>query len=286
MVKGPAKYGGKSGTLPVVRQIFKKPIKPVERIPDKNSGYAPNVKEPRNSSREQKLPEFMTIKDRINKTVQLPKNQPTNINARTPEQKLKQEKAQLRRQYFIHSMNTEENRLKQEKLDEEKRIAFEKAQEEKYMVKPSPLAELTLPTLSSYLDGPLMRQRTKEETRLLKTKRNANRLNLEFETKLNRSSDLLQLYYSAENFITKESDLLKAVEEAFAPGNEVIPASNPEYIGNHYAEDVGDALFGTIDNHPGLGHVEGQLNGDNKKFKQEVAARANELLNQHKEVDA
>lgn len=287
MGKGNLKFGGKSGVLPAVRHILKNPVKPIEQKPNPDVGYAENVKEPRGSHREQKLPEVKTVNDLISTTVRLPKVLPTNVNATemTPEQKRRVQKAQLRREYYIQSLKKEEIKLETDELREKRIKELKEAQEKEMIVEESPAAKLTLPTISSYLDGPLMRQRTPEETQLLKAKKNANRLNNELAYKLERASDLLQLYYSAENFITNETDLKRAIEEAFHPGNEHITVLNPEHMSRAPNEKIGDALFGTINNQPGLSHVLEQLSGERREYKEKVNEAAKRKLDEQRNAE-
>lgn len=272
MGKGALKFGGKSGVLPAVRQIFKQPIKPVERKIDPNVGYAENVLQPKGTSREQKLPPVYTVNDRIANTVKLPKKELATgeLESLNAKQREKIEKSQLRRRYFIESLTKEEQKLETDKIKEERIKALKEAKEKANIVEEIPAAKLTLPTIAKYLDGPLMRNRTPEEKDLLNAKRKANRLNREYNTKLNAASNLLKLYYSAENFITTETDLKKAVEDAFKPGNEIIALINPEQKTHNYNDKIGDALFGTMNARPGLPRIIEHMSGEHAEFHKKV----------------
>lgn len=283
MVKGPAKFGGKSGVLPVVREIFKKPIKPVVRVHDPNVGYAEGIPEPRGTSREQKLPEVLSVKELIKKTVPAPKGEPKKLSTLQDAQRQRLAKANLRRQYYISSLKKEQIRLDETAKKAIQKEEYLKRKEEENKVVESPAAKLTLPTISSYLKGPLMRPRTDQEKAVLLAKRRANRLNIELKIKTSRASNLLKLYYSAENFIINETDLEKAVEEAFLPGNEHIPILSPDQMGRQYNETIGDALFGTIHNKPGLVEVEEQVNGGARIFKEQIEEAARQRLKEERE---
>lgn len=285
MVKGPARFGGKSGVLPVVREIFKKPIKPVERVHDPNVGYAKGVPQPRGASRQQKLPEVYPVHELIKNTVPAPKGEPKKLSVLEEAQRLKLAKANLRREYYISSVKKEKTRLEVDAEKAKKRAEYIKQREEANKVVESPAAKLTLPSISSYLKGPLMRPRTPEEKALLQSKRKANRLSIELKIKAARASNLLQLYYSAEDFIITESELERAVEEAFLPGNEHIPILSPDQMGRHFNETVGDSLFGTIRNKPGLVEVQEQVNSHAREFKMKVDAAASERLKEEREKE-
>lgn len=287
MGKGALKFGGKSGVLPVVRQIFKQPIEPVKREIDPNVGYAKNVLAPRGASREQKPLPVYTVSDRIAKTVKAPKVEydPKEFETLDPKQKERVAKAQIRRKYYADSLKHEEQRLKTDKIKEEKLQKLKEAREQSNIVEETPAAKLTLPTIASYLDGPLMRQRTQEEKELLLAKRRANRLSIDFNHKLNSASKLLRLYYSAESFVTNEKDLHRAVEEAFTPGNEIIALINPEQRTYDYNGKVGDALFGTLDNRPGLPRIFDQITGENAKLKERIDQAAKKRLAEQRDAE-
>ena len=287
MTKGARVFGGKSGVLPEVRQIFKQPIKPVVRHANPNVGYAEGVEHPKGTSREQPLPEVRTVGDLIKDTMKNPKSVP-QLSTLNEQQKEKVTKAALRRKYYADSLHREEKRLEYvekrtiEREEEEKRIKENITYEE------SESARLTLPTINKLLEGPLMRERTEEEKQILQAKRQANRLQNELRGKENRATDLLELYYAADNFITTEADLKAAIEDAF--GSKRI--STEFQAQRSYSPKLLDALFGTIgatksgadsSSKPGLAQVEEQITGDRHEFEQRVADAHDRAVNKERE---
>jgi hypothetical protein len=269
MPRGSAKFGGKSGVLPEVRQIFKQPIKPVVRPANPNVGYAEGVEHPEGISREQPLPTVRTVSGLIKDTVKDPKSIPDLITLNEL-QKEKVTKAALRRQYYVDSLKKEERRLSYTEQKKAQREAEEKRIKEESKYEMSESTKLTLPTISKLLEGPLMRERTEEEKQLLQAKREANRLDQELRGKENRADDLLDVYYAAENFIVTEEDLKAAIEDAFTTSS-----LSTVFTGTHanrsHNPALLDALFGTIKSKPGLVEVEEQITGERADFQQRVA---------------
>lgn len=273
--------------LPEVRQIFKQPIKPVVRHANPNVGYAEGVEHPKGTSREQPLPEVRTVGDLIKDTMKNPKSVP-QLSTLNEQQKEKVTKAALRRKYYADSLHREEKRLEYvekrtiEREEEEKRIKENITYEE------SESARLTLPTINKLLEGPLMRERTEEEKQILQAKRQANRLQNELRGKENRATDLLELYYAADNFITTEADLKAAIEDAFGAKR----ISTEFQAQRTYSPKLLDALFGTIgatksgadsSSKPGLAQVEEQITGDRHEFEQRVADAHDRAVNKERE---
>lgn len=273
MGKGAAKFGYKSGTLPVVRSILKKPIKPIVRPANPNVGYAEGVQHPRGTSREQPLPEIKTVEQLIQDTVKEPKEIP-NLQTLTKIQKDKVTKAALRREYYIESLKAEESKLELNEQREHKRKEAEEIRRSEQVHEVSEATKLTLPTISNLLNGPLMRQRTQEEEDILQAKRKVNRLNNQLTGDSNRAVNLLELYYQAEDFIVTEEDLAKALDKTFDKTLSLIDA-DPDKSYRSHNHTFANALFGKINNKPSLAEVEEQLSGEKLEFEQQVSNAIN-----------
>lgn len=280
MSKGSRLFGGKSGVLPEVRQIFKKPIKPVMRPANANTGYAEGVEHPKGSSREQPLPEVRSVGDLIKDTVKDPRSIP-NLNVLNEQQKDKVTKAALRRQYYADSLKKEEKRLsyvekKQLETEEQDRRIKE---ETKYEMSES--TKLTLPTISKLLEGPLMRQRTEEETQILDAKRQANRLQNELRGKENRATDLLEVYYAAESFITTEADLMAKINDVFGDGAKH-SVNQMTILQRDINPQLLDSLFGQIKKRPALVEVEELITGERLEFQEKVDELSRPVIEEQK----
>lgn len=265
MGKGAAKFGYKSGTLPAVRDIFKKPIKPIVRPANPNVGYAEGIKEPRGVQREQPLPKVKSAQQLIHDTVKDPKRIPTNLAKLTEIQREKLTKASLRRDYFKSTLKNEQTRL--EKLEAYQAQALkESKQEHDDLFKTTASTELALPTIDNYLNGPIMRQRTPEEEETLKAKKLANRLNHELVGKTNKATKLLSLYYASQSFILTEEELKQRVESVFAKAN----TANASNVAK-YSTKVTDSLFDTVNGgKPGLQQIQESINGKDLLFKEQL----------------
>ncbi|ONH65898.1 hypothetical protein BON22_4206 [Cyberlindnera fabianii] len=279
MGKGAFKFGGKSGVLPEVRQIFKHPIKPVVRPANKNVGYADGVQHPKGTSREQPLPKVVNIETLIKGTMKEPENIP-DLQKAGAVQKEKVSKAALRRKYYVDALHKEENRLDLQEKRQAQKVAADAKRKAESKYEMSQATKLTLPTISKLLEGPLMRERTEEEKEILAAKRKANRLQNELKGKENRAVDLLSLYYSAEKFITTEEELQYAVDAAFE--NQAI-ISDPEMANRSQNSLLKDAIFGTINGKPGLPDIEDEISGAAKDFREQLDELAKKEIAQKRD---
>lgn len=218
MGKGALKFGGKSGILPKPKDIFKQPYKHQVYKKPANSGYAEGILHPKNVTREYVPPKAVTPETLLRKSAAEPAKKVTEAElAKMPiSQQFKIKNAEMRRKYLKEAYQTEVERLerrehaiKQAKIEEEK-IAAESANH-----KASKAEIFTSPTIESYLEGPLVRPRTEEETELLRLKRESNRLQTKLEVDSERATKLLQLYNASANFAITEEKLEKLVDAAF-----------------------------------------------------------------------
>lgn len=282
MGKGIAKFGYKSGYLPTVRAVLKKPLKPIVRANGPNVGYAEGIKEPKGVSRFPKDIEPVDIEQLIKKTIREPK---IAKEIKSEGDKIRVERARLRREYFKEAIYNEQKKLLQQEKSEEynqKRLEALELKAQQYEM--SQAAKLTLPTISDFLKGPIMRQRTEEETQILQAKRDFNRRSRQFDVELKQASKLLELYYQAESFIISEDELAQAIEDAFAPRNSGLSARGMSTKDAKKNQDdvLKDALFGnTVNNKPDLERVFENLEGRNEEFARLIdeAVAAQEKLN-------
>ncbi|CAI4036458.1 hypothetical protein SMKI_15G3030 [Saccharomyces mikatae IFO 1815] len=225
MGKGVAKYGFKSGVFPTTRSILKNPTTKQTDIINKvkspkpkgvlGIGYAKGVKHPKGSHRLSPKVEFINVDTLIAQTVAQPQSiKSSNGSA----QKIRLQKAELRRNFLSEAFRKEEAKLlhlheymqkKTKELEMAKELELEKLNKEKS-------SDLTIMTLDKMMSQPFLRNRSPEETELLKLKRNYNRslLNLRtYKTKLNK---LLNLYHVANEFIVTEPQLAKKIDKVFS----------------------------------------------------------------------
>lgn len=297
MGKGAAKYGFKSGVLPVTRSILKNPTTKQESViaqvkapkpkGAQGIGYAKGVLHPRNSHRNPSPVKFVNVEELIQKTAPAP----TSVKVpKTPQQEIRLRKAELRRQYLSESFRKEESRLIHlEKLMKEKEAALdEERRAEIAVLNESKSSDLTIPSLERILEEPLMRKRTPEENQLLKMKRNYNRELMEFKAKERKLEDLLNLYHVSNEFIVDEKHLLKKIDEVFAnEGSDILRtrlSMGSSRIRSRNESSIGDALFGTVGGgeHVGLPLVKDYLSGDMKQFAKVVEDKNTEILAQKK----
>ncbi|KAI0460976.1 hypothetical protein LJB42_001305 [Komagataella kurtzmanii] len=278
MGKNVIKHGGKSGILPPAREIFKQPIKPIAIKKNPNTGYAPNIPHPRGSTREAIVPKVVTIEEKISKTAPEPKKiySSEELSKLSADQQWKIKNSKLRRDYLKESYYQEEKNLEhKEKIQhlKESKAKEEAAAASYYEV--SEAFRLTLPSMEQFLEGPIVRQRTKEEKRLLKLKREHNRLQRELAIKEQKASDLLRLCSSAKNFIVTEEELERRVEELYRTGPKAyFNGSNMNSFEDQQAQDiektVQEKLFGTVNEGPGISTIEDILSGETEKLKNAV----------------
>ena len=258
MGKGIAKYGYKSGILPITRRILKKPTtkqldlilksKAPQPKGPRGEGYADGVQHPPGSSRIPPAPKFIDVEDLIKKTVPVSHK---DLQINSIEQRRKLEKAQLRRRYLEEAFKNEEGRiLRRDELIRKKReIETLEHERELKLINQKKSSDLTIPSLENIINQPLMRQRTDEEKKLLDMKRKYNRDFLEFKSKENKIRKLLELYYVADEFIVTEEQLIKKLDN-------LIPLRKlsmfEETRKNDIENKLGDELFGSINGKPGL----------------------------------
>ncbi|VEU21183.1 DEKNAAC102102 [Brettanomyces naardenensis] len=287
MGKGAIRFGGKSGVLPKPRQIFKQPYKHEVYVKAHDTGYADGIIHPRGTTRDLIRPEVFTPEQRLKKTAKLPNKKYSEVElGQMPEaQRYKVKNAEMRRQYLKESYEGEVKRLErlesyQKKLSEERKKIEEEAQKHE-----KSKAELyTIPTVESYLKGPLMKLRTEEETETLKLKREANRLAQEMKVKEERAIKLMELYNASSDFAITEGKLELLVDEAFSDRKlkEVskLLNINPDRLGTlpttiEFENSLKDVILGNVNRGPSYEVVEDTLSGFNDEVH-EIAERGKE----------
>lgn len=298
MGKRTLKYGGKSGILPRVRPIFRtNPIRPAttEELAKESQveqGYAENVPLPAkkgfNFERKMQPKPVVTVEERIRKTIdsRAPKNLDTSkLNE---EQLWKHQMAEIRREHLREAYLKEHERLKkiddleQRKLEQQE---LEAANNQEY--EESEATKLTLPTIESYLKGPIVRPRTEIEKSVLHHKRTLNRKTRELEIQEQKATQLLQLYHKSSNFITNEEQLEKAITEAFEVKlnkfdlahlavRDKLNGSKDSNVTSSKNEDlILDAAHGEINRKPGLNIVKDTLDGQLEKLRRQAELAVN-----------
>ncbi|SMN18423.1 similar to Saccharomyces cerevisiae YOR158W PET123 Mitochondrial ribosomal protein of the small subunit [Maudiozyma saulgeensis] len=302
MGKGIAKYGFKSGVLPVTRNILKNPTirqttlinRAKEPLPkgENGIGYAEGIQHPLKSRRDPKPATFIDIEEVISKSVPAPQSLKSS-GSEIQETKMK--RAQLRRQYLANALRKEEEYLlkKEELVAKKKIIEAKEREEEMKKINLTKSSDLTIPSLEHIINQPLMRPRTSEEIELMKLKRNYNREFIEFKAKERKLEKLLELYYEADQYIVTEEQLLKNIdaifdETRFATNTNTFLELKNNTKKNNLERKIGDELFGTINTiHPGLPMVKDFLNGEAIKFNKEIKEENNKILEERqKNVDS
>lgn len=250
----------KSGTLPVTRQILKKPTTGQQYLLDelkkskpkgvKGVGYAEGVKHPRGSHRSPPRVEFVDVENLIESTVKRPSTKVSQSMSSQMREKLK--RAELRREYLAESFRKEEEKLikMHDLIQKREALVAEQREREIQELNKAQSSDLTIPSLSGMVNGKLMRERTPEEMELLKMKRKYNRDTQELRNKENKLRKLLDLYHASSEFIVTEEQLLNTIENVFstraaASSFETIK-SLPETIINKRNDAISqDLFFGT-----------------------------------------
>jgi len=290
------KYGGKSGILPEVRPIFKNnPIRAKtehEKQEEKHieQGYADGIPLPSKKGftfhRQPVEKPVITVEERIEKQIaRKPKADKSTLSG---DELWAVQRDEIRRQHLKDAYLTEEKRLR--RIDELKAKALEsdhKHQDELEHFQESEATKLTLPTLDSYLKGPIMRPRTNEEQALLEEKRLLNRKSRELGQLENRATELLELYHAAGKFITTEEELEVAIRDAFEvkvgrfESSERLIEDKLFGFHNTFANTksterlVKDVAFGEIDGQPGLDTVKDTLSGEAEKVRRAAQTKLN-----------
>lgn len=296
MGKGIAKYGFKSGVLPVTRSILKHPTTRQTRLVEKAKeelpkgsdglGYAEGIKHPINSSRVQLPIKFLDVEELISKSVAAPQSIKTNSEI----QLTKLKKAELRRKYLSESLRNEENKLlsKEKLMLKRSEILAKEREEEMKQLNLHKSSDLTIPSLEHIIKQPLLRKRTADETKLMKMKRSYNRELIEFKAKERKLEKLLDLYYEVDQYIVTEEQLLKNIDSIFdqskfSTNTNTILALKNNTKKNNLEQKIGDTLFGTVKTvHPGLPVINEYLSGESVKFESEVKAVNDKILEERK----
>ncbi|CAL9732094.1 small ribosomal subunit protein mS26 [Monosporozyma unispora] len=283
MGKGIAKYGYKSGILPVTRNILKKPTtKQVDLIAKSKApkpkgvpgeGYAEGVQHPVGSRRAPPKVEFIDVARLIQKTV--PKST-KEIQINTAKKRDRLERAQLRQRYLTEALQNEESRIlkRDELIKKKKEIEKLEHERELKLINQKKSSDLTIPSLEHIINQPLMRQRTIEEKKLLDMKRKYNRDLVEYKAKETKLRKLLELYYVSDEFIVTEEQLMKKLDNLIPlrklPMSEETRKTNIE-------NKLGDELFGSINGKPGLPVIKEYLNNEAESFAERVRTQNEEL---------
>lgn len=307
MVKANLKFGGKSGILPAPRAIFKRnPIRPQTEAELKQQsqfeqGYAEGIPEPRARKgltfpRAPVAKTVVTVQERIANTIDQQAAKDAQIDTSklsSPDQIWQLKKNEIRRQHLREAYLVEEKRLariEELKLKQHAREQQEEAlKNDKSAHEESYATKLTLPTIDSYLKGPIMRQRTAEEKEILFEQRLSNRKHQELSIAEQRAIDVLDLYHAAAEFITTEAELEQAIKEAFEINvgkfESKQMAIENKLSGHSYAisnqgtneEIIMDTAFGEINGQPGLDSIESTLDGEIEKLRLEAQLMASKL---------
>ncbi|CAI7343478.1 AVN_collapsed_G0050480.mRNA.1.CDS.1 [Saccharomyces cerevisiae] len=304
MGKGAAKYGFKSGVSPTTRSILKSPTTKQTDIINKvkspkpkgvlGIGYAKGVKHPKGSHRLSPKVNFIDVDNLIAKTVAEPQSiKSSNGSA----QKVRLQKAELRRKFLIEAFRKEEARLlhkheylqkRTKELEKAKELELEKLNKEKS-------SDLTIMTLDKMMSQPLLRNRSPEESELLKLKRNYNRSLLNFQAHKKKLNELLNLYHVANEFIVTESQLLKKIDKVFNDETEEFTdaydvTSNFTQFGNRklllsgnttLQTQINNAIMGSLSNEKffDISLVDSYLNKDLKNISNKIDSKLNPTSN-------
>lgn len=288
MKKRVLKHGGKSGLLPKVRPVFKRnPLVPKteeERAEYESieQGYAEGVPLPlRTGFKFERKPverPVVTLEERIKRNIEDYRPKVEDESKLSESEKWALKRDQIRREYLREAYVTEAARL--EKLEQAKRAQAKRAAEAKNATTTeddSPL--LTIPTIDSYLQGPLMRPRTEEENFIIQEQRRLNRKHDELRVKEKKATELLELYHAADKFITTEEELSEAITQAFEVDvgkfettqsyvEDKLFGHNLAYAkAQQHETTIFDKALGTINDKPGLQLVKDTLSGRTEKLR-------------------
>lgn len=271
------RLGSKSGLLPRPKKIFKQPYKHEIYTKPQDTGYAENILHPKNISREYQPPKVVTPEQRLARTAKEPaKKYSEEELALLPQaQQDKIRAAKLRRDYLKQSYDTEVKRLaKQEAFQQQRDLEHEQEKAAKTEHTQSDAEIFTVPTIESYLNGPLIRQRTPEETAELQLRKEANRLQTKLDVDTRRAQSLLELYNASAKFAINEEQVERLVNEAFSTvaadsqkelyaksaWSEISPAA--------FDDKLMDTILDQVNNGPGFNQVQDQLTGFNNDIKE------------------
>lgn len=299
MGKRNLKFGGKSGILPRVRPVFKRnPVRPptAHEIAEEaklEQGYAEGVPLPKKKGftfhRHPVKPKVITVEERIKRNIE--DRKPSNVDESqlTQDQIWQLKRDEIRRAHLKDAYLTEAKRLQRiEELKAAQREAEEMTKKTDQEYEESLATTLTLPTIESYLKGPLMRDRTEEEKALVQEQRLLNRKTRELELREKSATDLLELYHAAAKFITTEEELEQAIHEAFEvdvskfESNQMVIVNKLAGYQQAFANiDASEALvtnqaYGELNGQPGLPLVKDTVDGVIEKLKREAQLAVNE----------
>ncbi|OBA23806.1 hypothetical protein METBIDRAFT_76750 [Metschnikowia bicuspidata var. bicuspidata NRRL YB-4993] len=290
------KHGGKSGILPDVRPIFRhNPIRPktaheIEEESRIEQGFAEGVPLPKKKgfkfSRMPVEKPVLTVKERIERidkvhVLAVPDGK------QTKEQLWAKQREQLRKQYLKEAYETESKRIEKLEAMQTKKRELDAQEKESKQHKESETAQYTLPTIDSYLSGPIMRPRTPEEQAIVDEKRMLNRKLSELEVMNAKATDLLELYHAAANYITTEEELELAIKDAFELEvgrfessarlieDKVSGYANPYVNSKNKEQYIKDVAFGQINGQPGLDMVKDTLSGEAELIRREAQRKLN-----------
>ncbi|EDK38835.2 hypothetical protein PGUG_02933 [Meyerozyma guilliermondii ATCC 6260] len=289
MGKRALKYGGKSGILPEVRPVFRRyPIIPQPPSDTTNQGYADGVPLPSKKGfkfeREPIQRPVITVEERIKQNIdsQAPK-EPIDESKLSTDELWRLKRNEIRREHLREAYLKEAERLK--RIDElkakreEKRLREAKQQT---VHEESEATRLTLPTIDSYLEGPIMRPRTEEEEALKAEQRLLNRKGQELSLKEKKATELLELYHAAANFITTEEELERAIEDAFDvnvskfESHQMVVENKLSGYSHAFSSIqanealITDEVLGEIDGQPGLSTVKSTLDSEIERLKRQA----------------
>lgn len=302
MGKRTLKFGGKSGVLPKVRPVFKRyPIRPKtqDELADESKeeqGYADGVPLPTRQGftfhRKPIEKPVITVEERIKNNIDARKPQNVDESKLSSEELWKLKRDDIRREHLREAYLIEAKRL--ERIDGLKKIKAEKEQALKASqttFEETEATKLTLPTIDSYLQGPIMRQRTEEEQAIVNEQRILNRKTKDLEIQERKTTQLLELYHAAANFITTEDELEQAIKDAFEVNVSKFE-SNQMIIENklsgysHAFSNVNtneglvlDEVLGQVNGQPGLETVKDTIDGEIERLKREAQLAINQRPN-------
>lgn len=290
------KHGGKSGVLPKVRPIFKgNPIIPpaeweVAEEAKAEQGYAEGIPVPQRKGfkieRNIQPRPVVSVEERLQKIMEY-NAPPKDTSSLSPEERWEVQKTKIRMEHLKDAYMTEAERVKKISELKAKKVAAEEKAKAELVYEESEATRLTLPTIDSYLEGSIMRQRTPEEQAILEQQRLLNRKTMELQTKEAKANELLELYHAAENFITTEQELDAAIIDAFE--NKIGHFESSERLAedklfgyfNSFSDSrtnerlVRDEIFGEINGNPGLAAVKDTLSGEAARYSREAESKLN-----------
>lgn len=299
MGKRTIKFGGKSGILPKVRPVFKRyPIRPktTDELADESKveqGFAEGVPLPTRKGftfhRQTIEKPVVTVEERIKKNIDERKPQNIDESKLSQEEIWKLKRDEIRREHLREAYLNESKRLQRieelKKIQAEKELATKASQS---IYEETEATKLTLPTIDSYLNGPIMRQRTEEEQEIVTEQRILNRKTKELAVKERKTNQLLELYHAAANFITTEDELEQAIKDAFEvnvskfESNQMIIENKLSGYSHAFSNIntneglVLDEVLGQVNGQPGLETVKDTLDGEIERLKREAQLAINQ----------